>query len=485
MRGLASTGIGVVPDRRPRAARALEPGQAEPRPSTSRRPTASTSSTSWPPRRDVFLTNKLPSVRDKLHIDVDDIRAHNPNIIYVRGTGQGERGPDADKGSYDALAFWARSGVAVGRQAPRVRPRARAAGARLRRLDRRHDDRRRDHGRAVPPRAHRRGHHRRRLAARHRAVGHGPGRRPCRSCSTCRGRRRPPTQLGVEPAVAQLRDQGRALARRSPACRPASTGRRSARSIGRPELATDPRFADHASLHGQQPRGRRAARPRSSPARPLDEWRERLDAFSGQWAVVQDTLEAADDPQTVANGYVQDCETAGGTPFQLVAAPVQFDEEPATPGRAPEFNEHGDEILASSASTGTPSSTSRSAASSPDRRHHLDHQHHQHIRRTRHDAVRRIPLRRQAGPRRRRRHRHGCRGRRAAAGRRRRGRGHGLRRGHPRRAPRPSTSTWPRRTRSTPPSTRSAARSTRCSPVPASPTARPASRRSTSSATAT
>ena len=33
-------------------------------------------------------------------------------------------------------------------------------------------------------------------------------------------------------------------------------------------------------------------------------------------------------------------------PFQLVAAPVQFDEEPATPGRAPEFNEHGDDILA-------------------------------------------------------------------------------------------------------------------------------------------
>src|SRR3954451_5497812 len=45
---------------------------------------------------DVFLTNKLPSVRTKLKVDVDDIRAHNPNIIYVRGTGQGERGPDAD-----------------------------------------------------------------------------------------------------------------------------------------------------------------------------------------------------------------------------------------------------------------------------------------------------------------------------------------------------------------------------------------------------
>ena len=78
----------------------------------------------------------------------------------------------------------------------------------------------------------------------------------------------------------------------------------------------------------------------------LDEWRERLAPFTGQWTVVQDTLESAADPQTVANGYLQDCHTAAGVPFQMVAAPVQFDEEPAVPGRAPDFNEHGDEILA-------------------------------------------------------------------------------------------------------------------------------------------
>src|SRR5205085_574049 len=50
--------------------------------------------------------------------DVEDIRAHNPRIIYVRGTGHGERGPDADKGSYDSLAFWARAGVAIGAMRP-------------------------------------------------------------------------------------------------------------------------------------------------------------------------------------------------------------------------------------------------------------------------------------------------------------------------------------------------------------------------------
>ena len=47
------------------------------------------------------------------------------------------------------------------------------------------------------------------------------------------------------------------------------------------------------------------------------------------------------------NGYVADCATADGTPFQLAVAPVQYGDEPASPARAPEFNEHGDAILES------------------------------------------------------------------------------------------------------------------------------------------
>src|SRR3954454_23843278 len=41
---------------------------------------------------DVFVTNNLPSARAKLGIDVEQIRARNPNIIYVRGSGQGALG---------------------------------------------------------------------------------------------------------------------------------------------------------------------------------------------------------------------------------------------------------------------------------------------------------------------------------------------------------------------------------------------------------
>jgi crotonobetainyl-CoA:carnitine CoA-transferase CaiB-like acyl-CoA transferase len=60
---------------------------------------------------------------------------------------------------------------------------------------------------------------------------------------------------------------------------------------------------------------------------------------------VQHTLKATADPQSVANGYVQESKTAKGSPFHLVTAPVQFDEEAPAPSRAPEFIEQGDEIL--------------------------------------------------------------------------------------------------------------------------------------------
>jgi crotonobetainyl-CoA:carnitine CoA-transferase CaiB-like acyl-CoA transferase len=77
----------------------------------------------------------------------------------------------------------------------------------------------------------------------------------------------------------------------------------------------------------------------------LAEWRERLADFIGQWAVAQTTLELPDDEMVKANGYILDVETKDGIKFPLAATPVQFGGEPSPPKRAPEFNEHGDDIL--------------------------------------------------------------------------------------------------------------------------------------------
>jgi crotonobetainyl-CoA:carnitine CoA-transferase CaiB-like acyl-CoA transferase len=292
---------------------------------------------------DVFLTNKLPGVRTKLGIGVEEIRAANPKIVYVRGTGQGERGPDADKGSYDSLAFWARSGIALGATRP-------------------------EYGTlSVPP--------------------PGPGFGDSIGAMTIAGgimgglfhreRTGEPTVVDVSLFGTGLWAMGQAVALSLLMDRPwgspsqsqmagnplvqtyqSKDGRGVAftclqagkywgplcAAVGRPDLATDPRFSDHASLLANGLTATNLLREIFAEA-TVDEWRERLESFIGQWAIVQNALEAAVDPQTIANGYLQNCETAGGIPFKLIAAPVQFDEQAATPRRAPEFNEHGDEIL--------------------------------------------------------------------------------------------------------------------------------------------
>ena len=63
-------------------------------------------------KADIFLTSFTPQARRKLKIDVDDIRAVNPKIIYAKGSGQGPQGPEAERGGFDAGSFWSRGGVA-------------------------------------------------------------------------------------------------------------------------------------------------------------------------------------------------------------------------------------------------------------------------------------------------------------------------------------------------------------------------------------
>jgi len=63
-------------------------------------------------RADVFLTNFLPDARERLRITYEDLRRVNPRLVYAKGHGQGARGPDARRGGYDGVSFWARGGIA-------------------------------------------------------------------------------------------------------------------------------------------------------------------------------------------------------------------------------------------------------------------------------------------------------------------------------------------------------------------------------------
>jgi crotonobetainyl-CoA:carnitine CoA-transferase CaiB-like acyl-CoA transferase len=294
-------------------------------------------------KADVFITNKLPGVRRKLKIDVDDIRHRNPAIIYVRGTGHGPHGPDADKGAYDVLAFWARAGLAMAANRPEYE---------------------------LPP------------------IPPGPGFGDCVGAMTLAGGvmgalfHRARTGDGCVVDVSLLgtglwaMSQAMALSMvlntpwTSPeegrvATNPLSRGYRTqdgrvltlcclqagkywpevCRLIGRPDLAGDHRFSNHERLL-ENSRDAVELLKEVFLSATADEWRSRLASFTGPWALVQDSLEAVADPQTIANGYIQESCAVDGTPVRLVAAPVQFDEEPPAPRRAPAFNEHCDSILA-------------------------------------------------------------------------------------------------------------------------------------------
>ncbi|MDQ1533754.1 MAG: hypothetical protein QOF28_1515, partial [Actinomycetota bacterium] len=60
---------------------------------------------------DVFITNFLPTARTNLRIQPEDVWAVNPRLVYARGHGQGQRGPDADQGGFDAVSYWSRGGI--------------------------------------------------------------------------------------------------------------------------------------------------------------------------------------------------------------------------------------------------------------------------------------------------------------------------------------------------------------------------------------
>jgi crotonobetainyl-CoA:carnitine CoA-transferase CaiB-like acyl-CoA transferase len=341
MRGLASTGLSVVPkdvhvllEHSNRGKRSLALDLTSPDGIDILYKLAGTS--------DVFLTNKLPSVRQKLHVDVDDIRAHNPKIIYVRGTGQGDRGIDADKGSYDSLAFWARSGVAAGAQRPEydLVPVPPAPGF----------------GDSIGAMTIAGGimgalFHRERTGEAAivdvSLLGVGlwaMGQALALSLLLDKPWAPPPADaMGTNPLTRTYQTQdGRVLW--FTCLQAGKYWPTLCTAIGRPELAADTRFADHASLMTNNLAATEILNEVFAGA-TLDEWRDKLASFDGQWAVVQDTIEAASDPQTLANGYVQECLTSTGVPFKLATAPVQFDQEPAIPHRAPELNEHGDAIL--------------------------------------------------------------------------------------------------------------------------------------------
>jgi crotonobetainyl-CoA:carnitine CoA-transferase CaiB-like acyl-CoA transferase len=293
---------------------------------------------------DVFLTNFLPDARAKLRLDVDDIRAVNPEIIYVRGSGFGARGPEANKGGYDMTAFWARSGSGQG---------ATPAGA----------------DRLAPMPA---GGYGDNIGGM--TIAGGIAAALFARATTGETSVVDVSLLGVGAWATQF-TVNLAMMAGGPPPRPPVPRHGSARNplVGpyrtsddrwvlfsmlqpgkywaefcgvahRPELVTDPRFDTVEKLMDNAPQAGEIV-AEIVGGRTFDDWVETLSKIEGQWATVQDPWGVANDVSLRANGMIATVEDADGVARELITNPVQFDEQPVQLRRGPLFAEHTDEVL--------------------------------------------------------------------------------------------------------------------------------------------
>jgi crotonobetainyl-CoA:carnitine CoA-transferase CaiB-like acyl-CoA transferase len=290
---------------------------------------------------DVFLINFLPDTRARLKLDVDDIRKANPDIIYVRGSAHGQRGPWAPRGGFDGSSFWCRMGSAWG-----VTP----AEA--------------DQLVGMPAGAYGDSMGGMTIAGGIAAALFG------------RAQTGEPSVVDVSlmsvgawafglslgnaslTGVAQLPPVMDGTINPVAGCFKTSDGRfinftmlqafryfaDACRHLGLDHLVDDERFDTSEHLMANAPAAGGYIRD-AIASKPYAYWVEHLQTLEGQWAPVQDPLDILADPQMEANGYLVPVVDQEGNERKLVASPVQFDETPPAIVRAPQFAEHTDDIL--------------------------------------------------------------------------------------------------------------------------------------------
>ena len=290
---------------------------------------------------DVFLTSYLPATRKKLGIDIDDVTGRNPDVVYACGSGQGPLGAEADRGGYDSITFWARGGVAAGATPPgAARPVTQPAGA---------------FGDSLSG----------------MALAGGIAAALLRRARTGAGGVVDVSLLGTAlwsmqmsiVGVAVMMSQGGTGGATPQLANPLVNNYRTSDNrwlslcmlqrdvywdglcdaVGRPDLKTDPRFADPAGRTAHVPEAV-AELETTFGTRTLAEWRVALSTQAGQWDVVASVIELPADPQAIANGYVQPV-GYGTVELPLVSSPAQVDRIAPDLRPAPAFNGDADDVL--------------------------------------------------------------------------------------------------------------------------------------------
>lgn len=295
---------------------------------------------------DVFLTNYLPQQRRKLKLDVEHIRAANPNIIYARGSAFGDKGPEREIGGFDGTAFWTRSGI----------------------------------GYSMSP------------EGLDGPLGQGiPAFGDCTGGMNVAGgilgalyhreRTGKASELDVSlmstawwsagSGLAQVMETGIVPRTRMPSLGGGSPGnpfmgnfttadggtinfciltpgpyiRDTFEHLGIPEAADDPRFATVEALM-ENWADASALVVQAIAKKPFDYWAQHLKTMRGQWAPFQSLGDLVQDEQALANDMIVEVEASdGGAPIRLVRPPVQYDHAPVQTTRAPQASEHTELFL--------------------------------------------------------------------------------------------------------------------------------------------
>jgi crotonobetainyl-CoA:carnitine CoA-transferase CaiB-like acyl-CoA transferase len=293
---------------------------------------------------DVFLTNFLPDAREKLEIDVEHIRAQNPDIIYVRGSAFGVRGAEAGKGGYDMTGFWCRAGSASGVTPPMLpgilgQP-APAYGDSI-------------GGMTIA------GGIAGALFARERtgetsivdvsllstglwAMGMAVD-LSLQTGDPWHSNQQASSGAASNPLVGVYKTKdGRFLS--FVMLQPFRFWPDFCRHIEHPEWIDDERFDSVEKLMSNAAEARELV-DGVLATKTLAEWSEIFQTLEGQWAPVQNTVELGNDPQVRANGYVVDVDKGNGETFPCVTSPVQFDEQPIELRKAPEHAQDTETLL--------------------------------------------------------------------------------------------------------------------------------------------
>jgi crotonobetainyl-CoA:carnitine CoA-transferase CaiB-like acyl-CoA transferase len=294
---------------------------------------------------DVFLTNYLPSQRQKLKFDVEHIRAANPNIIYARGSAYGDKGPERDVGGFDGTAFWSRSGIGYS-MTPAELNAPLTQG----------------------------------IAAFGDSIGGMNIAGGVAAALFHRMRTGEALELDVSllstawwaagTAVDQFIESGSVIRNRMPSSggnpgnpfmgnfrtsdggtinlciiTPGPYIQDTFKHLGIPEAADDPRFSEVRALmtHWKEASEIMVA---AFAKQPFEYWRQHLKTMKGQWAPVQSLLDLGSDEQALANDMLFEVEASdGGPPLKLVRGPIQFNHTPVKSTRAPQASEHTETFL--------------------------------------------------------------------------------------------------------------------------------------------